>query len=80
MEENLNKVSWSMEVSWLESVLTGPQNLVDQDEYPAAQQIHERCVVSYVPSDGHWSAPAFSSSVWLTSDPPVHDLPPLART
>lgn len=23
------------------------KNLVDQDEYPAAQQVHERCVVSY---------------------------------
>lgn len=22
------------------------KNLVDQDEYPAAQEIHERCVVS----------------------------------
>ena len=28
--------------------LRNPQNLVDQDEYPAAQQIHERCVVCSV--------------------------------
>jgi glutamate decarboxylase len=26
-----------------------PQNLVDQDEYPAAQEIHERCIVCSLP-------------------------------
>jgi hypothetical protein len=43
--------------------------LVDQDEYPAAQQIHERCIVG----------PRFPSMP-LPLTYSVHDLKPLART
>lgn len=44
MVENLNKVR-RCRVLFLWDVCSS-QNLVDQDEYPAAQQIHERCIAS----------------------------------
>jgi hypothetical protein len=67
MEENLNKVSWSIEVSMAGAFFDWPQNLVDQDEYPAAQQIHERCIVSRILSVGSYLS--LLSSALLTPLP-----------